>query len=41
MICNPVPITAQRKLLDYSIDATAEGVRKIVLFKEVSKTIKM
>lgn len=41
MICNPVPITAQRKLIDYSIDASGEGVRKIVLFKEVSKTIKM
>lgn len=41
MICNPVPITPQRKILDFTIDATDAGVKKIVLFKEVSKTIKM
>lgn len=41
MICNPVPITSVRKLIDFSIDATEGGVNKITLFKEVSKTIKM
>jgi hypothetical protein len=41
MICNPVPITDLRKQLDYIIDSTVGGVNKIVLFKEISKTIKM
>lgn len=42
MICNPVPITNDRKQLDINIDAVDEtGINKIILFKEVSKTIKM
>lgn len=41
MISNPVPITAQRKLLDYSIEANTTGVKKLIIFKEVTKTIKM
>lgn len=41
MICNPIPITSVRKIIDFSIDASEGGVKKIVLFKEVSKTIKM
>lgn len=41
MICNPIPITADRKLLDYSIQANTTGVRKIVIFKEVAKNLKM
>jgi hypothetical protein len=41
MIANPVPITADKKLLDYSIEAVENGVKKLIIFKEVSKTIKM
>lgn len=41
MISNPVPITAERKLLDYNIEANTTGVKKLIIFKEVSKTIRM
>jgi hypothetical protein len=41
MITNPVPITPDRKLLDYSITSSATGLKKLIIFKEVSKTIKM
>ena len=41
MISNPVPITAERKQLDFSIEANTTGVKKLIIFKEVSKTIRM
>jgi hypothetical protein len=39
MLCNPIPLTAQRKILDVTINATGTGVNRFVLFKEISKTI--
>ena len=39
MICNPLSLTPQRKILDVTINATGTGVNRFVLFKEISKTI--
>ena len=41
MISNPVPISPARKILDVNINATVGGVNRFVLFKEVSRTIKV
>jgi hypothetical protein len=41
MICNPISMTADRKVLDVAVNAISTGVNRFVLFKEISRTIKI
>ena len=40
LVGNPLPMTANEKLLQVNLNNTANGTTKLVLFKEIPRTVK-
>ena len=40
LIANPLPMTPSKKLLQVNLNNTANGTTKLVLFKEIPRTVK-